>query len=106
LPRPVCAYGGHVVCLGTNAESVLRRRLATRAMLFSLAALALAGLLGRNILENFEISVPVLALTGGLIPFLVALRTVLEQSIPQARLKQESIQELTLRCLRWPFRSL
>jgi multiple antibiotic resistance protein len=79
------------VNLTKNAESVLRRRLATRAMLFSLAALALAGLLGRNILENFEISVPVLALTGGLILFLVALRTVLEQSIPQARLKQESI---------------
>jgi small neutral amino acid transporter SnatA (MarC family) len=36
-------------------------------MLFSLAALALAGLLGRNILENLEISVPVLAVTGGLI---------------------------------------
>src|SRR5436305_1100816 len=49
------------------------------------------GLLGRNILENFEISVPVLALTGGLILFLVALRTVLEQSIPEARLKQDSI---------------
>jgi MarC family integral membrane protein len=57
------------VNLTKNAESVLRRRLATRAMLFSLAALALAGLLGRNILENFEISVPVLALTGGLILF-------------------------------------
>ena len=51
----------------------------------------MAGLLGRYILENFEISVPVLALTGGVILFLVALRTVLEQSVPQARLKQSSI---------------
>jgi multiple antibiotic resistance protein len=79
------------VNLTRNADPVLRRLLATRAMLFSLAALALAGLLGRNILENFEISVPVLALTGGLILFLVALRTVLEQSLPQSRLKQEPI---------------
>jgi multiple antibiotic resistance protein len=79
------------VNLTRHADPVLRRRLATRALLFSMAALALAGLLGRNILENFEISVPVLALTGGLILFLVALRTVLEQSLPQARLKQDSI---------------
>jgi len=59
------------VDLTRNAEPVVQRRLATRAVLYSLAALALAGLLGRNILENFEISVPVLALTGGLILFLV-----------------------------------
>jgi multiple antibiotic resistance protein len=81
--------------LTRNSERVLRRRLATRAILFSMAALALAGLLGRNILENFEISVPVLALTGGLILFLVALRTVLEQSIPQARLNQDSTSRQT-----------
>ncbi|WQO70685.1 MarC family protein (plasmid) [Sinorhizobium medicae] len=31
-------------------------------------------------LENFEISLPVLAMTGGIILFLVALRTVLHQS--------------------------
>ena len=56
------------VNLTRNAEPVLQRRLASRAVLYSLAALALAGLLGRNILENFEISVPVLALTGGFDP--------------------------------------
>jgi MarC family integral membrane protein len=52
--------------LTRNEDPVLRRRLATRAMLFSLAALALAGLLDRNILENFEISVPVLEIALGL----------------------------------------
>jgi multiple antibiotic resistance protein len=83
------------VNLTRDADPVLRRRLATRAMLYSLAALAMAGLLGRNILESFEISVPVLALTGGLILFLVALRTVLEQSLPRARLRQESISSGT-----------
>jgi multiple antibiotic resistance protein len=93
------------VNLTRNAEPVLQRRLATRAILYSLAALALAGLLGRNVLENFEISVPVLALTGGLILFLVALRTVLEQSIPQVHLKQESVSpgsDLALSPLAFP----
>ena len=40
----------------------------------------LAALLGRTILEKFEISLAVLALTGGIILFLVALQTVLQQS--------------------------
>lgn len=62
---------------GTDAK--FQRRLATRAVLFSAAALALAGLLGRNVLENFNISIYVLALTGGLVLFLVALQTVLQQ---------------------------
>ena len=65
----------------------------------------MAGLLGRNILENFEISVPVLVLTGGLILFLVVLGTVLEQSLPQARLKQEPISpgtDLALSPLAFP----
>ena len=95
------------VNLTRRSDPVLRRRLATRAMLYSLAALAMAGLLGRYILENFEISVPVLALTGGVILFLVALRTVLEQSVPQARLRQSQFRrEQTLRCLHWRSRPL
>jgi multiple antibiotic resistance protein len=68
---------------GTDAK--FQRHLATRAVLFSAAALALAGLLGRNVLENFNISVYVLALTGGLVLFLVALQTVLQQGAGPAR---------------------
>jgi multiple antibiotic resistance protein len=63
-----------------NCAHSFRRRMATRAILFSAAALAVAGLLGRTMLENFDISVPVLAMTGGIILLLVALRTVLQQS--------------------------
>src|SRR5258707_845371 len=37
-----------------GADSVLRRTVARRAILFSGAALALAGLLGRSMLENFD----------------------------------------------------
>jgi multiple antibiotic resistance protein len=68
---------------GTDAR--FQRNLATRAVLFSAAALALAGLLGRNVLENFNISIWVLALTGGLVLFLVALQTVLQQGAGPAR---------------------
>ena len=63
-----------------GADRAFRRTLARRAILFSAAALALAGVLGRSMLETFEISLPVLALTGGVVLFLVALRTVLQQS--------------------------
>jgi multiple antibiotic resistance protein len=78
------------VSLTQNCEPAFRRRMATRAIFFSAAALAIAGFLGRTILENFEISVPVLAMTAGIILFLVALQTVLQQSagIP-VRLKDE-----------------
>jgi multiple antibiotic resistance protein len=68
---------------GTDAK--FQRSLATRAVLFSAAALALAGLMGRNVLENFNISIWVLALTGGLVLFLVALQTVLQQGAGPAR---------------------
>ena len=68
------------VDLTRSSDPDFRRGMATRAILFSAAALALAGALGRTMLENFEISLPVLAMTGGIILFLVALQTVLHQS--------------------------
>ncbi|NLS05018.1 MarC family protein [Rhizobium sp. P32RR-XVIII] len=64
--------------LAGGYEPGVRRRIATRAILFSAAALAIAGFLGRTMLENLEISLPVLAMTGGIILFIVALRTVLQ----------------------------
>jgi multiple antibiotic resistance protein len=68
------------VDLTRGSDPEFRRGMATRAILFSTAALILAGVLGRTMLENFEISLPVLAMTGGIILFLVALQTVLHQS--------------------------
>lgn len=68
------------VSLTRGADVAFRRRLATRSIVFSAAALALAVLLGRTMLENFDISLPVLAMTGGIVLFLVALQTVLQQS--------------------------
>jgi multiple antibiotic resistance protein len=74
------------VSMMRDADPVLRRTVTRRAILFSAAALALAGLLGRSMLENLDISLPVLALTGGVILFLVALQTVLRlpERLPRA----------------------
>ena len=60
-------------------ELAERRRLASRAILFSAAALTVAGGLGRSMMDNFNMPPQVLALTGGLVLFLVALKTVMEQ---------------------------
>ena len=70
---------GPFVMMTRGADAHFRRQLATRAILFSAAALAIAGLMGQRMLQNFNIPLPILALTGGLVLFLVALQTVLEQ---------------------------
>jgi multiple antibiotic resistance protein len=70
------------VALTDGLPPAERRRLATRAILFSAAALTIAGGMGRTMMENFNLSPRVLALTGGLVLFLVALRTVVEQFSP------------------------
>jgi multiple antibiotic resistance protein len=55
------------VTMTSNWGNRSQCRLASRAIFFSGAALAIAGFLGRTMLENFEISIPVLAMTGGII---------------------------------------
>jgi multiple antibiotic resistance protein len=62
-----------------HRETASRRQIADRAILFSAAALLLAAVLGDNMIANFGVPLPVLALAGGLILFLVALNTILEQ---------------------------
>ena len=53
-------------------------------------------------LENFDISLPVLALTGGVILFLVALRTVLQQSTGAVERRPQPELKLALRPLAFP----
>jgi len=65
-----------------GADAKFRFRLATRAIVFAAIGLAIASVLGPNMLQNFNIPIPVLALTGGLVLFLVALQTVLQQFAP------------------------
>jgi multiple antibiotic resistance protein len=65
------------VTLTSKLDRSAQRRLATLAAVMGAVILGLAGLIGRTVLENFDISVPVLTLTAGLILFLTALQTVL-----------------------------
>ena len=68
-----------------GADLWLAHRMAFRAILFSILALLLAALIGESFLDRYDMPVPVLALAGGIVLFLVALQTVLQQFTPPAR---------------------
>ena len=74
-----------------DCDSIFRRRLATRAFLFSLAAVTIAAGLGNQMLDNFAIPVLVLQIAAGLILFLVALQAVMQQYKPTSSEPTEPI---------------
>ena len=65
---------------GTEASEA--RSFALRGIVFASFALLLAGLLGETMLGNFGVSLPVLALTGGILLFHVALTGIFSQAEP------------------------
>ena len=65
--------------LTKGADDRLAHRIAWTSIGFASAALLVAAFLGGSILDSYRIPVPVMALTGGLVLFLVALRNLLEQ---------------------------
>lgn len=67
-----------------GADPLLTRKIALTAILFSSIALLVAGFLGEKILSSYGIPVPVLALSAGIILFLVALQNMLLQFKPSA----------------------
>jgi multiple antibiotic resistance protein len=68
-----------------GAEPALRRKLAFRGFLFATCIVLLAGTMGVQALRNYAVPPPVLALTGGLVLFLVALQGLLESFHPRPR---------------------
>jgi multiple antibiotic resistance protein len=70
--------------LTKGADNRLAQRIAWLSIAFASAALLVAALLGRSILDSYRIPVPVMALAGGLILFLVALKNLLQQFEAQA----------------------
>lgn len=62
-----------------GASPALARNIAIRAILLASIILLVAAVMGDQMLENFGIPIPVLALAGGVILFLVALTNVLQQ---------------------------
>jgi multiple antibiotic resistance protein len=62
-----------------DADPEFTRKLAVRALFYSCLALLLAGILGHMILTRFGIPIPILGLSGGIILFLVALLSIIQQ---------------------------
>ena len=73
-----------------GADPGLLRKAALLATVFAAIALLIAGLLGETLLASFGIPLDVLRLSGGVILFLVAIRTVLEQFATPERLRTRS----------------
>jgi len=64
------------------ADPVLTRNIALRGFLYSTIALLLAALIGENILGKYGIPIPILAISGGIILFLVAILNIIHQFDP------------------------
>lgn len=64
-------------------EASALRGIAFRVFAISLLALALGGWLGQTLAVKWNVSIPALTITAGIIFFLIALRLVLEQYQPQ-----------------------
>ena len=62
-----------------GADAALTRRIALRSTLFAGVGLLFAASLGEKFLVSYGIPVPVLALSAGIILFLVALQNILQQ---------------------------
>ncbi len=67
-----------------GADTWLAHRIAWRAILFASFALLLTALVGESFLERYNMPLPVLALAGGIVLFLVALQGILQQFTPPA----------------------
>lgn len=73
---------GPFAAITKGADVSVVRRVALQSTLFSCAALLIAAILGDRILVSYGIPVPVLALSAGIILFLVALQSILQQFSP------------------------
>jgi multiple antibiotic resistance protein len=70
---------GPFVELTRTGDEAFARRLASRAFVHSCLALAFAALIGERAMQRYHISVPVLTIAAGIILFLVALQSVMQQ---------------------------
>jgi multiple antibiotic resistance protein len=75
---------GPFLKITNGADAGLTHRIAMWSTLFSALALLFAAFLGESILSKYGIPLPILALSAGIILFLVALKAILEQFAPPA----------------------
>jgi multiple antibiotic resistance protein len=78
-----------------GADASLIRAIAFRAILFSSLALLIAAFLGARMMSNLGIPLPILAISGGIILFLVALLNIIKQFSPPPKF-EENIESPTL----------
>jgi multiple antibiotic resistance protein len=83
---------GPFVNLTRKGDAAFARRLAIRGFLFSCLSLAFAALIGESTMRRYRISVPVLAVDAGIILFLVALQTVMQQFGPESAAPQHEYE--------------
>jgi len=84
-----------------NADPVFARKIAVRAIFYSLVSLTIAAFLGEKILRSNGIPLPLLALSGGIILFLVALLNLIKQFEP-AKAPQETVGNPSLQVALYP----
>jgi multiple antibiotic resistance protein len=84
-----------------GADPALTRNIAIRATLFSSICLLLAAVLGNMILSRFGIPLPILALSAGIVLFLVALMNIIQQFAPPAA-NVENVSAPTLDMAMYP----
>jgi multiple antibiotic resistance protein len=81
-----------------GADVALTRQIALQAILFSSLALLIAAFTGEYILTKYGIPLPILALSAGIILFLVALQNTLQQFTPPPSLSEaDTVQPPTLK---------
>jgi small neutral amino acid transporter SnatA (MarC family) len=96
---------GPFVQMTRKGDPAFAKRLAIRAFLYSCAALLFVAFIGERSMRKYHISVPVLAIAAGIILFLVALQTVMQQfdtSGAAGRLEYEPSMRLAVSPLAFP----
>jgi multiple antibiotic resistance protein len=80
-----------------GADPTLTRQIAIRAIVFSSIALIFAAVLGQRIMSNFDIPMPILAISAAIVLFLVALLNIIKQfATPTANVENVIIPTLDM----------
>lgn len=74
-----------------GADAALTRKIALQATFLSSLALLLAAIVGERALSSYGIPLPILALSAGIILFMVALLNILQQFMPSAPDSAETV---------------
>jgi multiple antibiotic resistance protein len=78
-----------------GADASLIRQIAFRAIIFSSISLLIAAFIGARMMSNFGIPLPILAISGGIILFLVALLNIIKQFSPPPKF-EDNMESPTL----------